>query len=326
MKLATFDSAGRDGELWLVSRDMSRTVSATDIAGTLLTALENWETVAPRLEALYQSLNEGDARSAVAFDPARCLAPLPRAPQWLDSSSFLNHGRRMDQAFGISAGPDVATIPLVYQGASDDFRGARVNVEFPDEALDIDMEGEFGVLLSDVSLGVGAEQAQSKIRLLVQINDWSLRRLAPREMKTGFGWIQAKPTTSFAPLAVTPEEIGPHWADGRVKLPLHVSVNGRRIGHPNGAEMHFSFGEIIAHCARTRRLSAGTIIGSGTVSSVDRAAGSTCLSEVRVIEMLDQGAAQTPFLRFGDRVGMAAVLPDGTTPFGVIDQQVVRAS
>lgn len=325
MKLATYHDGSRDGQLWVASRDLRRAAPAVGIARTMTEALETWDQASPRLAALYERLNAGEEAFAVDFDPARCLAPLPRAPQWLDASAFLNHGRLMDKAFDNPSNPDFETIPLVYQGASDDFRGPVADVEFPDDRLGIDMEGEFGVILSDVPMGTHAEAAPGHIRLLVQINDWSLRALGPREMRSGFGWLQAKPSTGFAPVAITPDEIAPHWRDNRIKLPLHVAVNGREVGHAGGAEMHFSFAEIIAHCARTRKLAAGTIIGSGTVSNADRAAGSSCISEIRVIEQLDHGAAKTPFLTWGDRVRMEARLPDGTAPFGTIAQTVIRA-
>jgi fumarylacetoacetate (FAA) hydrolase len=325
MKLATYNDGSRDGQLWVVSRDLTLAVSAVGIASTLLQAIEEWENVEPRLSALYDRLNAGHEGFAVPFEPQRCMAPLPRAPQWLDASAFLHHGRLMDKAFNNPVNPDFETIPLVYQGASDDLRGPMADVEFMDESLSIDMEGEFGIIVSNVPMGTSAEQAPAYIRLLVQINDWSLRTLAPREMRAGFGWVQAKPSTAFAPLAITPDEIAPFWQDSRVKLPLHVTINNREVGRANGAEMHFSFADIIAYGARTRKLSAGTIIGSGTVSNVDRAAGSSCISEIRVIELLDQGAAKTPFLSFGDRVHMEARLPDGSAPFGVIDQRVVKA-
>lgn len=324
MKFATYHDGSRDGQLWVVSRDLARAAPATGIAGSLLAALENWTSVASRLEALSARLNAGDEPFATAFDPRRCLAPLPRAPQWLDASAFLNHGRLMDKAFDNPVNPDFETIPLVYQGASDDFRGPLADVEFPDEALMIDMEGEFGVILGDVVMGTDAATALNAVRLLVQINDWSLRAVGAREMRAGFGFLQAKPSTAFAPVAVTPDELGGAWQDGRADLALHVEINGREVGRVTGREMHFSFGEIIAHCARTRRLSAGTIVGSGTVSNSERAAGSSCISEIRVIEMLDEGAARTPFLSFGDRVRMEARTPDGDAPFGVIDQKVVK--
>jgi fumarylacetoacetate (FAA) hydrolase len=231
----------------------------------------------------------------------------------------------MDQAFGNDPIPDFETIPLVYQGASDDFRGPMGNVEFPSEADKIDMEGEFGVILGHVPMGADAQAALGAVRLLVQINDWSLRAFGPREMRRGFGFVQAKPATAFAPLAITPDELAPHWDGGRIHLPLHVWINDRPVGRAHGGEMHFDFGQIIAHCARTRNLSAGTIIGSGTVSNADRAAGSSCISEIRVIEKIDNGAPTTPFLAFGDRVRMQAQMPDGSLPFGTLNQRVVPA-
>lgn len=320
MKLATYDDGTLDGQLWVVSRDLTRAVRAD--TPNLLTALQDWETHAPALQTLSDQVNTQDC---APFDPSRCLAPLPRAPGWLDASAFLNHGRLMDQAFGNDPIPDFETIPLVYQGASDDFRGPLADVEFPDDADMIDMEGEFGVILGRVPLGASTQEALSAVRLLVQINDWSLRRYGPSEMRRGFGFLLAKPATAFAPLAITPDEIGPHWQAGCIHLALNVWINDRQVGRATGAEMHFDFGQIIAHCARTRHLSAGTVIGSGTVSNADRAAGSSCISEIRVIEKIDQGAAETPFLSFGDRVKMQAILPDGSLPFGTLDQKVVQA-
>ncbi|OLP44989.1 fumarylacetoacetate hydrolase family protein [Rhizobium oryziradicis] len=325
MKFATYHDGSRDGQLWVVSRDLTRAMPATGIAPSLLSAIEDWDRVSQPLASLYGRLNAGEEPFATRFEPHRCLAPLPRAPQWLDASAFLNHGRLMDKAFDNPPNPEFETIPLIYQGASDDFRGPLADVEFPDDALFIDMEGEFGVILSDVPMGTTAEQATAHIRLLVQINDWSLRALGPREMRAGFGFLQTKPSTAFAPVAITPDELGAHWENGRVKLSLHVEINAREVGRARGDEMHFSFSELIAHCACTRRLTAGTIIGSGTVSNADRAAGSSCISEIRVIELLDQGAARTPFLTWGDRVWMEARMPDGFAPFGIIDQSVVRA-
>jgi fumarylacetoacetate (FAA) hydrolase len=325
MKFATYHDGTRDGQLWVVSRDLNRAIPATGIATSLLEAIETWDETSPKLAALYDRLNNFEEPFATRFEPERCLAPLPRAPQWLDASAFLNHGRLMDKAFDNPPNPDFETIPLIYQGASDDFRGPLADVEFPDDALFIDMEGEFGVVLGDVPMGTTADKAEAHVRLLVQINDWSLRAVGPREMRSGFGFLQAKPSTAFAPVAITPDELGPHWSKGRMGLKLHVEINGREVGRAQGSEMHFSFGQLIAHCVRTRRLSAGTIIGSGTVSNADRAAGSSCISEIRVIELLDEGAARTPFLTWGDRVRMEARMPDGSAPFGVIDQRVVKA-
>lgn len=325
MKLATYADGSKDGQLWVVSRDLSRAVPAVDEAPNLLAALEDWALARPALQSLSDRLNAGQEPDARTFDPARCLAPLPRAPAWLDGSAFLNHARLMDQAFGTPPMPELETVPLVYQGASDDLRGPMGAIEFPAVEQMIDMEGEFGVILGPVPMGASAEQGRRAVRLLVQINDWSLRAFGPREMRTGFGFVQAKPATAFAGLAITPDEIAPYWQHGRVQLALHVWINDREVGRAHGGEMQFDFGQIIAHAAATRRLSAGTIVGSGTVSNVSRAAGSSCISEIRVIEKIDLGAPQTPFLAFGDRVRMQARTPDGQTPFGTQDHIVVAA-
>ncbi|WP_321888095.1 fumarylacetoacetate hydrolase family protein [Paraburkholderia bannensis] len=329
MKFATRRTAHRDGELLIVSRDLSRAVSARDIAATLLDALERWDDVAASLAARYAALNADRANHAFAFDPDCCAAPLPRSPQWCDASAFLNHGRLMERAFNTEPIPDFDTIPVMYQGASDDFLGPTDDVFLPDEAHGIDFEGEFGVVTGAVPMGVDARKALGHIRLIVQLNDWSLRALGPREMKTGFGFLQAKPSTSFAPVAVTPDELGDSWRDGRVNLRLHVQWNGEHFGHPSGSEMNFDFGALIAHAAKTRRLSPGTLLGSGTVSNADRSVGSACIAERRVIEMLDHGAPATPFMKFGDRVHMVALTENddpesGDAPFGVIDQTVRR--
>lgn len=325
MKFATLPNATLDGRLIVVSTDLTRAVDATAIAPSLLHALQHWAEVEVPLQALYQDLNAGRAAAAFAFEPARCTAPLPRSPQWLDSSAFLNHGRLMERAFNMPPIPDFDSVPVMYQGASDDFLGPCEDVPLPSEADGIDYEGEFGVIVDAVPMAATPAQALARVRLLVQINDWSLRVLGAREMKTGFGWIQAKPSTSFAPVAVTPDELGDAWRDGRVHLALHVERNGERFGDPHGGEMNFGFDALIAHAARTRRIKAGTVIGSGTISNVDRAAGSACIAERRVIEILDQGEASTPFMHFGERVRMQALDPDGSAPFGTIDQRVVPA-
>jgi fumarylacetoacetate (FAA) hydrolase len=324
MKFATLRGQ-RDGALLVVSRDLRHAVEATGIAGTLLEAIERWPEVAPQLQALYEELNAGRAADAFAFDASMCAAPLPRSPQWCDGSAFLNHGRLMERAFNTPPIPEFDTVPVMYQGASDDFLGPTDDVPLPDERDGIDFEGEFGVIVDGVPMGVSATDAIKHIRLVVQINDWSLRGFGPREMKSGFGFLQAKPSTSFAPVAVTPDELGTAWRDARVHLRLHVDWNGRWFGHPCGSEMNFSFGDLIAHAARTRRLAAGTIIGSGTVSNVARAAGSACIAERRVIEILDQGQVKTGFMHFGDRVSMTARTAEGEAPFGAIDQRVVQA-
>jgi fumarylacetoacetate (FAA) hydrolase len=326
MRFATLKDGSLDGRLLLVSRDMTRAVHATSVASSLLDALQRWDTVVLPLTDLYESLNAGSAAGALPFDPASCSAPLPRSPQWLDGSAFLNHGRLMEKAFNTPPIPLFDTVPVMYQGASDDFLGPHADVPLPSEADGIDFEGEFGVVTGPVPMGVSPEAALGCIRLIVQINDWSLRALGPHEMKTGFGFLQAKPSTAFAPLAVTPDELGVAWRDGRVQMQLKVQWNGERFGEPHGGEMNFHFGELIAHAARTRRLTAGSIVGSGTVSNVSRAAGSACIAERRVIEKIDQGEIRTAFMKVGDRVRMQAHFEDGRPgPFGVIDQCVLQA-
>ncbi|RKT20353.1 fumarylacetoacetate (FAA) hydrolase [Paraburkholderia sp. RAU2J] len=273
-----------------------------------------------------KALESGNCPGARPFIHSEFAAPLPRTFQWCDASAFLNHGRLMEKAFNTPPIPDFDTVPVMYQGASDDFLGPSDDVLLPSEEDGIDFEGEFGVILAETPMGVDTVSALEFVRLVVQINDWSLRRFGPREMATGFGFLQAKPSTSFAPVAVTPDTLGPAWKDGRVAMNLHVSWNGDWVGHPHGSEMNFSFGELIAHAAKTRKLSAGTIIGSGTVSNAARANGSACIAERRVIEMIDSGAAKTHFMNFDDRVLMEARFREDTPgPFGVIDQQVWRA-
>jgi fumarylacetoacetate (FAA) hydrolase len=310
MRLATLRDGSPDGRLVCVSPDGQRCAMAP--VATLQAALEDWPRWAPQLAAV----------SAFA-DPLptdRLAAPLPRAWQWLDGSAFPSHGTLMSKVF--KKEEDARDRPLMYQGMSDRFYGPRDDIPVPDESLGIDFEGEFGIITDAVPMGVSAADALKHIRLLVQINDWSLRTLAPIEMKTGFGWIQAKPACSMAPVAVTPDEIGGAW---RVGLELRVDWNGQRFGAANGGPMAFGFHELVAHAARTRHLVAGTIIGSGTVSNDNfREVGSSCIAERRGIELVDEGAARTGYMRFGDTVRMEAVTAEGRAPFGVIDQKVVR--
>jgi fumarylacetoacetate (FAA) hydrolase len=326
MKFATLKDGSLDGRLVVVSHDLRHAVAAPRIAPSLFDALQRWDAVRQPLQDLADALNAGNADGAFGFDPAVCAAPLPRSPQWLDGSAFLNHGRLMEQAFNTPPIPGFDAVPVMYQGASDDFLGPGDDVPLPAEADGIDFEGEFGVVCGPVPMGVSPDAALGCVRLLVQINDWSLRALGPHEMKTGFGFLQAKPSTAFAPIAVTPDELGTAWDGGRVRMRLHVQWNGERFGEPDGGEMNFHFGQLVAHAARTRRLSAGTIVGSGTVSNVARAAGSACIAERRVIEKIDLGEIRTGFMHFGDRVRMQARFADGRDgPFGVIEQRVVRA-
>lgn len=323
MRLATLSNGGRDGQLVVVSRDLKTAVAAG--APTLQAALEDWAVTASRLSALYDALDRGDAVEAFPFDPSQTLAPLPRAYQWLDASAFPAHGALMSKAFGI-AHPD-SDRPLMYQGMSHRFLAPTEPAAFGDAADGIDFEGEFGVIVDDVPMGVSPERALDHIKLIVQINDWSLRAIAPIEMKTGFGWIRAKPACSMAPIALTPEELGEAWRDGRVCLPLAVDWNGRRFGHADGGEMEVGFHDLVAHAASTRDLCAGTIIGSGTVANADRASvGSSCIAEQRGAEIVEFGAPRTSFMAYGDRVRLEAVDLNGAPLFGAIDQTVVAAS
>lgn len=321
MKFATLADGSPDGRLHLVSRDLTRAVPVQAVA-TLQALLEDWDGLCRVLEHEYAALNIG---GGTPFDPATALAPLPRAWQWLDGSAYESHGQLMAQVFGIDNHAD-KTRPLMYQGLSDRFLAPCADVPLPSEADGIDFEGEFGVICDAVPMGTDANTARGHIRLVVQINDWSLRALAPIEMRTGFGWVQAKPACSMAPVAVTPDELGTHWRDARVDLPLIVDWNGERFGAARGYDMAFGFDELVAHAACTRTLVAGTVIGSGTVSSPDyRNIGSSCIAERRGIEMLDEGAARTEFMRFNDRVRMECRAADGSPVFGAIDQRVVRA-
>jgi len=313
MRLATLRDGSKDGRLVLVSPNGLYCAPAP--IGTLQEALEQWDTVAAVLLAIdafpdQLSLND-------------IAAPLPRAWQWLDGSAFQSHGDLMCQVLGID--PIETTVPLMYQGVSDKFYGACDDVKFPDEALGIDFEGEFGVIVDAVPMGVSADAAMDHIKLVVQINDWSLRALAGPEMKTGFGWVQAKPPCGMAPFAITPDELGPNWRMGRVCLNLNVEWNEAHFGSANGEPMGHGFHELVAHAARTRDLVPGTVIGSGTVSNANfREVGSSCIAERRGIEVIDSGEPRTSFMKFGDRVRMKAVDAEGRAPFGMIEQQVVR--
>ncbi|MGF7149867.1 fumarylacetoacetate (FAA) hydrolase [Sphingomonas zeicaulis] len=320
MRLATRAKGTPDGQLIVVSADGARALAATGIAATLQYAVEAWGSVEADLRRLDARLAAGEGD---VLDPADLRAPLPRAWQWLDGSAFPTHGDLMQQAFGL---PPIETDkPLMYQGMSHRFLSGHEDVRLPDEADGIDFEGEFGIITDFVPMGTTAADALKHVRLVILINDWSLRAIAPVEMKTGFGWVQAKPACSVAPFAVTPDTLGDAWQDGRVHLPLEVMLNGAWFGHPHGREMAVGFHDLIAHAARSRDLVAGTIIGSGTISNADHASvGSCCISERRAIEMIAQGKPATPFMRFGDRLRMQA-LAGGGSPFGSIEQRVVSA-
>ncbi|MFV5516886.1 fumarylacetoacetate hydrolase family protein [Acinetobacter gerneri] len=325
MKLATIKNGTRDGRLVIVSRDLSKAVLATGIAATLQNALENWDELEPLLQEKYDALNTGKEKEAFAFDPTEAMSPLPRTYQWADASSFLNHGALMEQAFDLDIKKD-ANVPIIYQGAGDDFLGPYDPYPVPGEEHLIDFEGEIAVILDDVPMGIQADAAKQHIKLFMLLNDVSLRAHLFKEVSIGFGPLRAKPSTVFAPVAVTPDELGDAWQDGRVKLDMHVECNGQLFGHPNGAEMDFSFPELVMHLARTRNLKVGTILGSGTFSNKNyKEVGSACLAEKRAIEIIETGEAKTEFLKFGDRLKFEMKGLDGNSIFGAIDHQFVDA-
>jgi fumarylacetoacetate (FAA) hydrolase len=325
MKLATIPDGTRDGELVVVSTDLSTAVSAKAITSNLLTAMENWAAVEHKLRALAADLASGKARDTFAFDQAKALSPLPRSFQWIDGSCFKNHLRLMALATGRDPKIEMESpYPLMYQGMSDDFYRPQGDIALPREEDQIDFEGEVGVVLSEVPMGTKAADAHRYIQLVVLINDVSCRAFVKREITVGFGWMHAKPSTTFSPVAVTPDELGEAW-DGKVNLPLHVTWNGKLFGRPNGSEMSFSFPQLIEHAAHTRKLAAGTLFGSGTISNASyREVGSACIAERRSIENVEEGGAKTPFMRFGDTIRMEMFDAAGKSIFGAIDQKVVR--
>ncbi len=326
MKLASLKKQGhRDGKLVVVSRDLSRAVAVEGIAGTLQYALENWASVSRHLEAIYQDLNTiEEIGDLIRFDAKDCAAPLPRSYQWLDGSAYVNHVELVRKSRGVEMPESFWTVPLMYQGGSDVLLGARDDVPLPDEKHGIDFEAEVAVITDDVPMGVSVADAAKHIRLVMLVNDVSLRVLAAEEVAKGFGFMQSKPATSFSPVAVSPEALGEHWKDGRLHLPLVSEYNGVEFGRPNaGVDMVFDFPTLIAHAAKTRFLSAGTIIGSGTVSNKDRSVGSSCIVERRMLEKLEKGESTTPFMRFGDRVKIDMTDELGLSIFGAIDQKIV---
>ncbi|MCM2278708.1 MAG: fumarylacetoacetate hydrolase family protein [Oligoflexia bacterium] len=324
MILATRNNGRRDGELLVVSKDRARAARADAVAATLQAALDDWAATAPRLFELAASLERGECGRAFGLDARELLSPLPRAFAWLDGSAYLNHVALVRKARGAELPPTLLTDPLMYQGGSDAFLAPTEDIVAASEDWGIDFESEVAVVTGDVPMGVSVAEAAGLIRLILLCNDVSLRNLIPGELAKGFGFLQSKPSSAFAPLALTPEELGPAWRESRVHLPLVTRLNGELFGNPDaGPEMHFSFAELIAHAARTRPLRAGTIVGSGTVSNEDRGRGSSCLAEKRMLEVLDSGTARTPFLRFGDRVRIE-MFSDGVSLFGAIDQRVSR--
>jgi len=326
MKLASLRSGGRDGQLVVVDRALRSFVVVPDIAPTLQSALDRWADVEPRLRAVAAALAAGKQAGAKPFDTRECAAPLPRAYHWADGSAYVNHIELVRKSRGADMPSFYWEELLIYQGGSDDMLGACDDARFITEDHGIDLEAEIGVITDDVPMATPTENIAPHIKLIVLVNDWSLRNLVAGELAKGFGFYQSKPSTGFSPVAVTPDELGEAWHDGKVHLPLVSHINGVLFGRPNaGVDMTFNFHQILAHAARTRRLGAGTIVGSGTVSNIDRSSGSSCLVERRTLELIEHGAARTPFLSFGDRVRIEMLDAAGASIFGAIDQRVVRA-
>ena len=333
MKLATLKQGGRDGTLVVVNRDLSLCQPVPDIAPTLQAALDDWAVAEPELRVVYEALNSGHARYARSFDQADCHSPLPRAYQWADGSAYINHVELVRKARNAEMPPSFYTDPLMYQGGSDSFIGPRDDV-VAEEAWGIDFEAELTVVTGDVAMGTVPGEAAKHIRLLMLVNDVSLRNLIPNELAKGFGFFQSKPASAFSPVAVTPDELGDAWRDARVHLPLVVHLNGRLFGKPEaGQDMTFDFGQLVAHVAMTRELEAGSIVGSGTVSnkqgglwgsSIEHGGvGYCCLAELRTYETIEQGKPSTPFMRAGDVVRVEMFDRDGHSIFGAIENRVV---
>lgn len=325
MKLATYKDGSRDGQLVVVSRDLTSAHFANGIATRLQQVLDDWNFMAPQLEELSTGLNHGRLRHAFNFDPKLCMAPLPRAYQWADGSAYLAHVERVRKARGAEMPESFQRDPLMYQGGSDDFLGAEQPARFASEAMGIDFEAELAVITGDVALGASPEQALEGVRLLMLANDWTLRNLVPAELAKGFGFLQSKPSTAFSPVAVTPDELGEAWQRGRVHLNLQTMWNGRKVGLLEaGPEMQFHFGQLIAHLAKTRAVRAGSIVGSGTVANADASRGYSCIAEKRALELIEQPDAEpkTAFMKFGDTVRIEMKGRDGQSVFGAIDQEV----
>jgi fumarylacetoacetate (FAA) hydrolase len=333
MKLATYKDGSRDGQLVVVSRDLATAHYATGIAAKLQQALDDWSFISPQLQDLYDSLNNGKARHAFPFDPAQCMAPLPRAYQWADGSAFINHVELVRAARNSEVPKTFYEDPLMYQGGSDDFLGPRDDVVVPSEEYGIDFEAEVAVITGDVPMQATPEQALDGIRLLMIANDVSLRNLIPNELAKGFGFFQSKPATAFGPVAITLDEVGDAWDKGRLHLTLQSAWNGRKVGMCEaGPEMTFHFGQLIAHICKTRNVRAGSIVGSGTVSNkgVEGANGKTewpkgysCIAEKRAIETIQDGKPSTEFMKFGDTIRIEMKGKDGQNLFGAIEQKIV---
>lgn len=326
MKLASY-KGGHDGWLMVVANDLSVWAPATDVAPTLQYALDHWADVEEDLRILSDALNSGRVKDVEKFDTANCSAPLPRAYQIADGSAYLNHVELVRKARGAEMPPEFLHDPLMYQAVSDPILAPNDDIVVTSEEYGIDFEGEVAVITGDVPMGATPEEAAAQIRLIMLMNDVSLRNLIPAELAKGFGFFQSKPPSAFSPVAVTPDELGAAWQGGKVHLPLICTLNGRVVGKPNaGVDMQFDFGQLVAHAAKTRRLRAGAIIGSGTISNRDRSAGVACLAETRMIEKIETGVMTTPFMAFGDVIRIEMINDKGASVFGAIEQRVTRQS
>lgn len=325
MKLGSLKEGGRDGTLVVVSRDLSRAVRAAGIAPTLQRALEDWDNTAPRLNALAQSLETGDADGVFDLEPNALAAPLPRAYEFVDGSAYLPHVERVRRARGAEVPESFYTDPLMYQATSAGFLGPRDPVKVVSEDYGIDLEAEIVVITDDVPMAVTPEQAAARIQLIGLVNDVSLRGLIPGELAKGFGFLQSKPRSALSPVFVTPDELGEHWRANKLHLPLLTHINGEWFGAPEaGVDMQFDFAQLVAHVAKTRPLSAGTIVGSGTIANQDTSLGASCFAEKRTVETLETGKPVTPFLSFGDSVRIEMLDRDGRSIFGAIEQRIER--
>jgi fumarylacetoacetate (FAA) hydrolase len=325
MKLASLKEGGRDGTLIVVDRELKRAVRATNVAPTLQKALDDWAAISPKLAALAEELRDDKAPGSFELDTTALAAPLPRAYQWADGSAYVVHVELVRKARGVEMPPSFWTDPLMYQGGSDSFIGPNDEIELAAEAWGIDFEGEIGVITDDVPMGISAGAARKHIKLVTILNDVSLRNVIVSELAKGFGFFHGKPATAFAPVAVTPDELGSAWDGAKLNLPLISTLNGEEFGHPNAAtDLTFDFGQLIAHAARTRHLEAGTVVGSGTVANRDASVGCSCIAERRVRETIDSGKSTTPFMKFGDHVRIEMLDRQGQSIFGAIDQKVVK--
>ena len=325
MKLATLDDGTRDGQLAVVSRDLKTAQLADGVARSLQRALDDWSFIAPQLEAIYQDLNQGRARRVFDFEPANCMAPLPRAFQRVAGAAYVHHVELMRKARGAETPTSFWDAPLMCQAGSDELRGPADDIALLHEQWGIDFEAEVAVIIDDVPMGATPDQAHQRIRLLVLANDVSLRNLMPDELAMGGGFLQSKPGASFSPVAVTPDELDDAWKGGKVHLPLRSTWNGKLVGQPHaGVDMVFNFPQLIAHLAATRTVRAGAIVGSGAVSNKDAKRGSSCIAGLRALETLAGGEPVTPFMAFGDTIRIEMLNADGKSVFGAIEQKVTQ--